>query len=101
MFRSGTIDVSYKRLKWFLLLLFRVKVADARAPNLSSREMDKYCEKLLATLNDPSRTATVFAGIIQSLAAAGLPAIDKDLLKTQHLRDRLLTASGTTPANIG
>lgn len=93
LFRNRTLDPRFKPLRWFLLMLFRKSVA-GDCPGLSHKRIDKYCEDIVERLVNPEMATSAFRKIVGVLEAKGLPEINKDTLKTQSLRDKLVELLG-------
>ncbi len=94
LFRNRTLDAKFKPLRWFLLMLFRKRVA-GDCPQLFNKQIEKYCEAIVEILVNPDVSATEFQKILDILESGGLPEINKDTLKTQSLRDRLVEILGS------
>jgi len=60
-FRKGLIDSSYKKVRFHILMLFRILIEKDNPPFFNSiKKMDKYCEELLSVLNDENKSLKVF-----------------------------------------
>lgn len=82
LFKKGSIDSSYKKVRFHILMLFRILYGkEALPPFNSSRKMDKYCEDLLAILNDESKALKAFNKCIEVIDNSGFDKSDKQNLK--------------------
>ena len=56
-FRKGNIDTSYRKVKFHILMLFRI-LGNSKEPLplFNSKKMDKYCDDLLKILNDDEKS---------------------------------------------
>ena len=90
LFRSRMLDPKLKSLRWYLLMLFRESLAGP-APQLSSNAIESYCKKLIEILMDPSKSEAAYMEVVRKVSVGGLPEFNGDSLKTQDLRDRLLS----------
>jgi hypothetical protein len=94
LFRNRVLESSYKPLRWYLLMLFR-KALVGDSPTLGSNAIEKYCEGILKHLKSSESAALVFQKVVKALEDKGViqsGSIDKDALKTQTFRDRLIEA---------
>jgi hypothetical protein len=81
-FRKGAVDTSYKKVRFHILMLFRIlNNSDALPPFNSTRKMDQYCQKLLVILNDESKALKVFKKCIEVIDNADFDKSDKQDLK--------------------
>lgn len=81
-FRKGSIDSSYKKVRFHLLMLFRILNTDEPIPALnSSKKMDKYCADLLSILNDESKALDAFKKCTEIIDNSGFDKSDKQDLK--------------------
>ena len=82
LFKKGSIDSSYKKVRFHILMLFRILYGKETLPPFnSSRKMDKYCEDLLAILNDESKALKAFKKCIEVIDNSGFDKSDKQNLK--------------------
>lgn len=89
LWRNKSLDTKWKSLKWYLLMLFATQEGGA-VPNPSSKECEIYCKGLIAILNDSAKVAKAFEKVVNRIDRAKLPAINKDSLKSQSLREAML-----------
>lgn len=82
LFKKGSIDSSYKKVRFHILMLFRILYGKEPLPPFNSfRKMDKYCEDLLAILNDESKALKAFKKCIEVIDNSGFDKSDKQNLK--------------------
>ncbi len=82
LFKKGSIDSSYKKVRFHILMLFRILYGKEPLPPFnSSRKMDKYCEDLLSILNDESKALKAFKKCIEVIDNSGFDKSDKQNLK--------------------
>jgi hypothetical protein len=81
-FRKGSIDSSFKKVRFHILMLFRILFGkDILPPFNSPRKMDKYCEDLLGILNDETKALKAFEKCIDIIENSGFDKSDKQNLK--------------------
>lgn len=81
-FKKGNIDSSYKKVRFHILMLFRIlNGKDPLPPFNSPRKIDKYCEDLLTILNDESKALKAFKKCIDVIDNSGFDKSDKQTLK--------------------
>ena len=81
-FKRGSIDASYKKVRFHILMLFRIlNSKDPLPPFNSPRKMDKYCEDLLAILNEETKALKAFKKCVEVIDNCGFDKSDKQNLK--------------------
>jgi hypothetical protein len=71
-FKKGSIDSSYKKVRFHILMLFRILTCEFPMPPLNSiKKMDKYCADLLAILNDEEKALKVFEKCVEIIDNSG------------------------------
>ncbi|WP_196781999.1 AIPR family protein [Acinetobacter shaoyimingii] len=89
-FRKGSIDSSYKKVRFHILMLFRLLNNDEQLPPFNSKKMDKYCEKLLTILNNEGKALRSFNRCLEIIDKSGFNKADKQDVKLAS-KTRLLT----------
>lgn len=86
---NGTIPQNMRKFKWHILALVRVIIAGKKMPELNSKKMEAYCQKIIDALSthgtkavEPFKKA---ATIVQSMGE-----ISSDRLKRQAILDEML-----------
>ena len=86
---NGTIPQNMRKFKWHILALVRVIIAGEKMPELNSKRMEAYCQKIIDALSthgakavEPFKKA---ATIVQSMGE-----ISSDRLKRQAILDEML-----------
>ncbi|MDB5287332.1 MAG: hypothetical protein JWR05_2281 [Mucilaginibacter sp.] len=81
-FRRRNIDSAYKKVRFHMLMLFRIINENEELPPLnSSKKMDKYCSHLLNILNDDNLSLDAFNKCIKVIDLADFNKEDKQDLK--------------------
>lgn len=81
-FRKGSIDTSFKKVRFHILMLFRILNEKENIPPLNSaRKMDKYCSELLSILNDDVKALKAFKKCTEIIENSGFDKSDRQNLK--------------------
>ena len=95
LFRSRFIDSKYRRVKFFLLTVFKGLISEN---NLSLDHMNsekscnRYCEPIIAILNDSEKSLIWFKQAIEVFDISGIDLTDKQVLKLGSTTEQLLRA---------
>lgn len=101
-FRKRNIDTSYKKVRFHILMLFRMIFQSDEMPPFNSKRMNGYCQKLLDILNDDNASLEAFNKCIEVIdEAEDFDKAEKQdvklLAKTRILIEK---ANEKTPHNI-
>ncbi len=81
-FKKGVIDSSYKKVKFHLLMLFKIMNEKEDIPPFNStKKMDKYCDELLSILNNENKALKAFEKCIEIIEKSGFDKSDKQDVK--------------------
>ncbi len=81
-FRKGSIDSSFKKVRFHILMLFKLTNEKESMPPLNStKKMDKYCGELLTILNDETKALKAFKKCAEIIESSGFDKSDKQNLK--------------------
>lgn len=81
-FRKGSIETSYKKVRFHILMLFRILNEKEEMPPLNStKRMDKYCSELLTILNDEAKALKAFIKCTEIIDSSDFDKSDKQNLK--------------------
>lgn len=93
-FRRNTIDKAYKKVKFHLIMLFRVLFEHGEMPPLNStKKMEQYCNSLYKILLDDSKCILAFQKCIEVIDKADFNMEDKQDLKLVSKTKNLLDYS--------
>lgn len=81
LIKRGVIDPSYKKVKFHLLMLFRLMNESENLPPFNSKKIESYCEKLLEVLNDQTKCIEAFNKCIEVIDESGFDKSDKQDVK--------------------
>jgi len=80
-FRKGNIDSSFKKVKFHILMLFRIICEKDNMPAFNSKKIDKYCGELLEVLNDEVKALNAFKKCTEIIENSGFDKSEKQNLK--------------------
>ncbi|MGK7915087.1 MAG: AIPR family protein [Prochloraceae cyanobacterium] len=91
LFRSGSIDGRYRKVKFHLLMVFRLLAEDREVPPLNSqKKMEKYCEPIIKKLLDPQICNDLFKRATEILDESEMDLSDKQHFKQAIMVDKIL-----------
>lgn len=88
-FKTGQISTEYKKAKYHLLMLFK-KVIDPMQPQLNSRKIDIYCQKIFDILKDNNKTLKFFNNAIAIVDASEINIEHRSAFKSGDTTHNLL-----------
>jgi hypothetical protein len=81
-FRKGSIDSSFKKVRFHILMLFRIITEKENQPPLNNhKKMEKYCGELLLILNDETKALKAFKKCTDIIENSGFDKSDRQNLK--------------------
>lgn len=86
LFRSGNIDAKFKKVKYQMIMLLRIAVGGKLMPELNSKKIVAYCDKIIEVLDSSERSLEHFAAISAIIESANL-----DLENKRQFKDRQTT----------
>ncbi len=90
-FKRWNIDTSYRKVKFHILMLFRITYEEEQLPQFNARKMEKYCNNLLKILKDDYLALKAFKKCIKIIDESEFDKTDKQdvklLSKTKLLID--------------
>lgn len=89
-FRRRNIDTSYKKVRFHILMLFRMLHQPDEIPPFNSKKMDSYCQKLLDILVDDGRSLTAFQECLSVIDTADFEKSDKQDIKLLSKTKKLI-----------
>jgi hypothetical protein len=95
LFRSKAIDAKFRKVKFFLLMLFRklIKKSKLAAAYMNSdRKTSEYCKEIMDILNDKDKTLEFFQKAIEIVRLSKEDIENKQLIKQVQFTTKLLEA---------
>ncbi len=99
LFRSGLIDTKYRKIKFHLIMLFRLIAEEEKYPLLHSKKIDAYCEKLIGNLLNQDVCTDIFLTAISIVESSALDVSDKLHIKQSSMVDNLKSSFEEYKAN--
>lgn len=81
LFKRGLIDSGYRKVKFHLLMLFRMLNEKEDMPRLNSKKMEQYCKVLLDILYDDDKAIKAFKKCCKVIDEADFDKADKQDVK--------------------
>ncbi|WP_208610351.1 AIPR family protein [Metapseudomonas otitidis] len=93
---GGQIPQNMRKFKWHILVLVRALIAGKNMPNMKSKKMEKYCQKIIDRLVSPGPKALApFERAVEILVSMG--EITEDRLKRQTVLEEMLLSVPVDP----
>jgi hypothetical protein len=91
LFNSNVIDTKYKKIKFFILMLVTKLATTEKIQHLNSKRLvDKYCDPIIALLNDQLKTEKLFKKAVKIIDESGVDINDKQFVKSKSMTDSIL-----------
>lgn len=88
---DSNIDSKYKKVKFHLLMLFRLIVQPQDPPPMNSaRQIENYCQPILDILKDSSKSLNIFRQAIDILEKSEIDIQNKEHVKQARITDSLI-----------
>lgn len=86
---NGAIPQNMRKFKWHILTLVRAIISGKEVPNLKSKKIENYCQKIVDSLTKPGEQSIApFKQAVKILESLG--DISDDRLKRQSVLDEML-----------
>ncbi len=95
LFRSKSIDTKFRKVKFFLLTLFRMLINENKLDPVfmnSEKRTTEYCQPIIDLLNDKDDTLKYFTKAIEIVKFSELDIEDKQLIKQVNFTTMLKEA---------
>lgn len=89
LFRTGKLPREAKRMKYHILMLFRLKVSGKDVPEFNSKKIKRYCEPMINVLSDSEKTLRIFEDVI-TLITKSVDVYDRKTFERKEITDILL-----------
>lgn len=81
LFKRNLIDSSYKKVKFHMLMLFRILNSIEEMPRFNANKMERYCENLLRILKEEDKALIAFKKCIDIIDESEFDKTDKQDVK--------------------
>lgn len=99
LFNSGVIDSKYRKIKFFILMLFpRLASSDCFPALNSQNKVEKYCTPIINILNNQEEVSNIFKEVVKVIDNADVNIEDKQLIKSKSMTIKLLESYKITQA---
>jgi len=71
LFRQNKIDRKYRRSRYHAMMLFRIFVGGSEMPKFNQNNMEEYCQRIRAKLEDDTECERLFKGIVDFIISIG------------------------------
>ena len=93
-FRKKNIDSIYKKVRFHILMLFRLLNESEDVPALNSKKMEKYCKPLLDLPSNDEKSLSAFQKCIQIIDSSDFNKEDRGDIKILSKTKVLIEAAG-------
>ena len=90
LFRNQKIDSQYKIVRFQILLAMRLLANPDPVPNLNSKHIDTYCDKICKILWDADKMEKTFQLSVEAVDVVAGRSLDRDQLHTITFTDALI-----------
>ena len=91
LFNTNTIDPKYKKVRYFILMLFRLLSTNEEVPPLNSlRKVENFTKPIIDILNDVVETEQFFVKAVDLIYSSEIDINDKHFIKTSGITERLI-----------
>lgn len=101
LFKKGLVDSSYRKVKFHILMLFRIVKGAGPLPSFESKKIVKYCDSLLDILNDDNKVLKAFMDCIEIVDNSGFDKSDKQNLKLASKTKTLIEYAKGSKKKVG
>lgn len=93
LFNSGVIDKKYKKVRFYILMLFPMLASIEDFPPLNSqKKCERFCDSIIKKLNDENVYPNIFLEAVKIIERSGANVEDKEALKSRTMTDQILAA---------
>jgi hypothetical protein len=89
LYRSRTLDAKYKPARYLILMAFRILADPTPISRTNSRDMVKYCNKLIKLLWNANKAEDLFSRAAQVVEQVAGGNFHRDHIRTLAFRDSL------------
>ena len=93
-YRSQKINASYKSARYHILLAMRLLMDPAPLPPMNSKDIEKRCNAMIATLSDPAVVDQLFQKAVQVVDKVSNGDLSRDNIRTQAATAKIVAMLG-------
>lgn len=82
LFKSGGLNSIYKKFKFLIMTMFRYEINKQKYPQFNSKDIEKYCNELIAIVNDKEKFKNLLNSITNKLDLIGEDLRNTELTKS-------------------
>lgn len=90
-FRKGIINKSYKKIKYFILMMLRYEIDKNPFPPFNSNRIEKYCENILKQINTDKDFNRILKNVITKINSLKIDLDDREISKSKTLATNCLS----------
>jgi len=91
LFRSGTIDGKFRKVKFHVLMIFRFLAEESQPPPFTShKKMDEYCKPIVDKLLDSQQCNDLFSKAVEVIEMSEMNLADKQHHKQALMVDKII-----------
>lgn len=91
LFRSNSIDGKYRKVRFHLLMLFRLFAEEEKPPQLTDKKtMEKYCQVIIDKILNYDICLTIFSKAINVIDSSEINLSDKQHMKQASIVENIL-----------
>lgn len=96
LFRSHKIDPKYKPARYHVIYAVRLLANSGLLPRMNAHAMKPYCEQILDSLWDTTKSDELFVRSIAAIDVAADGSFSRDVIRTLPFTERVMKACGVT-----
>lgn len=96
LFNANTIDTKYRKVKFFILMLFRMLASSENNPPFNSqKKVETFSKPIIDILNNQEKTKEIFIKSVQIIDSSGVNIDDKQYIKSKGITEKLIEEFNT------
>jgi hypothetical protein len=94
LFRTGKIDKKYKKIKYYILTMFRHELNSQTCPAFNSKKSEAYSQEILEVLKDDTKTKKIISKVIKKIDSLSPDLQDSEISKSKDFVTKCLNLYG-------
>ena len=101
LFNSDLLDRKYRKVKFFILMLFRMLATTEKNPPLNSqKKVEAFCNPIINILNNTVKTKDLFLQAINIIDSSAVDINDKQYIKSKGITESLISEFNKKNENV-